>query len=98
MKPFRGPSFRLVDELPFETFEFGATVAARTTPLLVKGAVRHWPAWQNWGFDKLADLCDAKGAEVVSSFQTGLTEQGMTRQRVDLAVSPYLRELGRGAA
>ena len=98
MKTFRGPSFRLVDEIPFDTFEFGATVATRTTPLLVKGAVRHWPAWQNWAFDQLADLCDAGGAEVVSSFQTGLTEQGTTRQRVDLAVAPYLRELGRAAA
>ena len=94
----RGPVFRLVDECAFEAFEFGAGIAARTTPLLVKGAVRHWPAWENWSFDKLADLCDSRGAEVVSSFQTGLTEQGVTRRRANLAVAPYLRELGRAAA
>ena len=61
----RGPVFRLVDECAFEAFEFGAGIAARTTPLLVKGAVRHWPAWENWSFDKLAALCDSRVAEVV---------------------------------
>lgn len=97
MNIVHGPSFRLVDECAFEAFRFGAGIATRTTPVLVKGAVRQWPAWENWSFDKLADLCDRRGAEVVSSFQTGLTEQGITRRRVDLAVAPYLRELGRAA-
>jgi len=64
---------------------------------LVKGAVRHWPAWENWSFDKLAALCEARAANLVSSFQTGLTEQGATRPRAELAVAPYLRELGRAA-
>ena len=94
----RGPAFHLVDECALEAFEFEAGIAARATPLLVKGAVRHWPAWENWTFDKLADLCDSRGDQVVSSFQTGLTEQGVTRRRADLAVAPYLRELGRAAA
>lgn len=94
MTTFRGPSFNLVEEISFEAFRFGAGIAGRTAPLLVKGAVCHWPAWQNWSFDKLADLCDAQGSEVVSGFQTGLTEQGATRKKVDLSVAPYLRDLG----
>ncbi len=103
MPPFRGPAFTLVDEIPFAQFEFEAGVAARTTPLLVKGAVRHWPAWENWGFDKLAALCDAnastaaESAGVVSRFQTGLTEQGATRPARHLPVAPYLRELDAAA-
>ena len=101
MPPFRGPAFALVDEIPFAQFEFGASVTARTTPLLVKGAVRHWPAWENWGFDKLAALCDAdaaaESAGVVSRFQTGLTEQGATRPTRYLPVAPYLRELDAAA-
>lgn len=100
MSAFRGPEFTLVEEIPFEAFEFGAGVAARTTPLLVKGAVRHWPAWDNWTFEKLAARCDAADAAhqgIVSRFQTGLTEQGATRPARHLAVAPYLRELGRAA-
>jgi len=97
MTTFRGPSFQLVEQVSFEEFEFGAGIAGRATPLLVKGAVRHWPAWENWSFNNLADLCDTQASKVVSSFQTGLTEQGATRQRADLAVAPYLRELGRAA-
>ncbi len=58
----RGSAFRLVDECAFEAFEFAAGIAARTTPLLFKGAVRHWAAWENWSFDKLADLCGSRGA------------------------------------
>jgi lysine-specific demethylase 8 len=98
MTPFRGPAFTLADEIRFEDFEFGAGVAARSTPLLVKGAVRHWPAWDNWAFDTLAARCDEaqskESAGIVSRFQTGLTEQGSTRPARHLAVAPYLRELG----
>jgi lysine-specific demethylase 8 len=97
MPRFRGPAFTLVDEIAFEDFEFGAGVAGRTAPLLVKGAVRHWPAWDNWAFDKLATQCEAADSGLVSRFQTGLTEQGATRPARHLAVAPYLRALGEAA-
>ena len=93
MRPYIGPSFRLVEEVSFDAVEFGAGVAARDAPLLVKGAVRHWPAWEKWSFGNLAHMCEADTSAHRASFQTGLTEQGATRQRVNRDVSPYLREL-----
>jgi lysine-specific demethylase 8 len=92
---FSGPEFSFAEECAAEEFRFDATVAARRTPLLVKGAVCDWPAWERWDFDRLAALCEAQGDGVSASFQTALTEQGRTRPRQEQDVAPYLRELGR---
>ncbi|MBX3585242.1 MAG: cupin-like domain-containing protein [Ramlibacter sp.] len=92
-----GPTFQRIEEVPFAAFEQGGHIAGRRTPLLVKGAVRHWPAWDRWSFDHLADLCEDRPEPITARFQTGLTEQGATRQARHLPVAPYLRELGRQA-
>ncbi|MDB6140691.1 MAG: Hypoxia-inducible factor 1 alpha inhibitor, partial [Verrucomicrobiaceae bacterium] len=66
-------------------------------PLLVKGAVKQWPAWGKWSFEKLADLKRKDGSDVITSFQNGLVEQGVTKEPLDLPVAPYLRELAEEA-
>ncbi|HEY6878774.1 MAG TPA: cupin-like domain-containing protein [Polyangiales bacterium] len=71
---------------------------ARETPLLVKGAVTPWPATENWTFEKLAALRNRDGSEVVSSFQNGLVEQGLTKEPIIQPIAPYLRGLAQDAA
>lgn len=93
-----GPTFERIEEVAFADFELlHASMAKRDRPLLVKGAVRHWPAWDNWAFECLAAHCDAQPHDVIARFQTGLTEQGATRPALHLPVAPYLRELGQAA-
>ena len=97
------PSFERIDEVAFADFEangFGRSYQKITRPLLVKGAVKHWPAWQNWSFENLATICDAKPNPnpIVARFQTGLTEQGTTRPALHQPVAPYLRSLSEAAS
>ncbi len=56
MTPIQGPSFQLVDEIAWEALIRNGGFGARTTPLLVKGAVRAWPAWEKWSFEGLSEL------------------------------------------
>ncbi len=93
MSTYTGPSFQLVDTISIDELNAQGGFQPRTRPLLVKGAVKQWPAWERWSFNQLADLKRADGSEVVSSFQNGLVEQGVTKEPLDLSVSPYLREL-----
>jgi Cupin-like domain len=93
MNNYRGPSFELVDTIEWEELDRAGGFGPRDTPLLIKGAVRAWPAWERWSFDKLADLRKPDGSEVVFRFQNGLVEQGVTRQPLDLKINPYIREL-----
>ncbi len=93
-----GPLFERVETVAFDDFELGAHVAERLRPLLVKGAVKHWPAWDRWSFDQLADICEAQQNPIAGRFQTGLTEQGTTRPAVVQPVAPYLRALGAAAS
>jgi len=93
-----GPSFRLVDEVACEDLVRGGGFGRRDAPLLVKGAVRMWPAWERWSFESLARLRYADGSEAIARFQNGLVEQGRTRPPLDLPVAPYLLELARNAA
>ena len=88
-----GPTFQLVETTTIEQLSAQGGFQPRTRPLLVKGAVKAWPAWMRWSFDALADLKHSDGKEVVSSFQNGLVEQGKTQQPLDLAIAPYLRQL-----
>jgi lysine-specific demethylase 8 len=93
MGAFLGPTFKRVEQVdgegPHRTRGFGA----RSRPLLVKGAVRNWPAWRRWSFERLAELRRPDGSEVVFRFQNGLVEQGVTRPPLDLPIGPYIREL-----
>ena len=93
MPGWTGPEFGHVDEIAFEDFELGAHVATHDRPLLVKGAVKHWPAWQHWSFEQIAERCEANQPPIQARFQTGLTEQGQTLPALHQPVAPYLREL-----
>ena len=91
-----GPEFEFVDQVAVEdlhTSGFGR----RNRPLLVKGAVRMWPAWERWSFEQLAALRKPNGSEAVARFITGVVEQGATREQFDAPVGPYLRQLARTA-
>ena len=48
-----GPEFELVEQVAVEDLPAGG-FGRRTRPLLVKGAVRMWPAWERWSFERLA--------------------------------------------
>ncbi len=97
MRPILGPSFQLIDEITWEDLERDRRIGPRAKPLLVKGAVRAWPAWQKWSFQALSELRRPNGSDVVFRFQNGLVEQGVTRQPLDLPISPYIRELAQAA-
>lgn len=98
MSTYRGPQFQQVETVDWHDLEASGGFKPRSRPLLVKGAVKHWPASQNWTFEKLAGLRRTDGSEVVTSFQNGLVEQGVTREPVIQAVAPYLRKLADAAA
>lgn len=94
MKPYLGPTFQLIDEIAWTDLASNQRAfGPRTKPLLVKGAVRAWPAWERWSFENLANLHRPDGSEVVFRFQNGLVEQGVTRPPLDLPIGPYIRQL-----
>jgi lysine-specific demethylase 8 len=88
-----GPSFEFVDQVDWEELAEKGGFGRRDRPLLVKGAVRMWPAWKRWSFARLAELRRPDGSEPVTRFITGVVEQGTTSEQYDLPVGPYLREL-----
>lgn len=98
MNRYLGPQFQQVETVHWRNLEASGGFKPRSRPLLVKGALERWPASQNWTFEKLAALRRADGSEVVTSFQNGLVEQGVTREPVIQAVAPYLRQLAEAAA
>jgi len=95
---YTGPTFELVDTIEWQDLVRSGGFGPRATPLLIKGAVRQWPAFERWTFDRLATLRRPDGSEVVFRFQNGLVEQGVTRPPLDLPISPYIEELARAAA
>ncbi|HJZ59758.1 MAG TPA: cupin-like domain-containing protein, partial [Gemmataceae bacterium] len=96
--PAIGPLFEFVDQIGWEEFKLQGGFGWQDRPLLVKGAVRTWPAWERWSFERLADLRRPDGSEVVARFITGVTEQGITRDQPRLPIAPYLHSLARSAA
>jgi lysine-specific demethylase 8 len=92
-----GPQFEFVDEVRWDELAARGGFGRRSRPLLVKGAVRAWPAWERWSFDRLSAMRQPDGSEAVARFITGVVEQGQTREQYDAPVGPYLRELARGA-
>ncbi len=94
--PYAGPSFRRVEEMPWEEFaRRGERLGTRVRPLLIKGAIRHWPATQRWTFERLAQLRRRDGSEVRTRFQIGIAEQGASRPDVIQPIGPYLLSLAR---
>lgn len=98
MSTGHGPEFLRVEEISADALARQGGFKARKRPLLVKGAVKMWPAYERWTFANLANLRRADGSEVVTSFQNGLVEQGATRPPVIQPVAPYLRALAESAA
>ena len=90
---YAGPNFERVEEIRWEDLVRRGGFGPRTSPILVKGAVRAWPAYEHWTFERLAVLRHADGSEVVFSFQNGLVEQGVTRPPLDLPIGPYIQGL-----
>jgi len=93
---YRGPLFTLAEEIPWDSLVRDG-FRSFNKPLLVKGAVRAWPAGVKWTFSHLADLRRPDGREIICRFQDGLVEQGSTRPLPYLPVAPYLRELAQAA-
>jgi hypothetical protein len=92
--PYAGPSFRRVDQIEWDDFaRLGEHLGHRARPLLIKGAIRQWPATERWTFEKLAELRRRDGSEVLTNFQIGIAEQGQSRQDVIRPIAPYLRSL-----
>lgn len=98
MNGYAGPEFQQVEQIQWSELESRGGFAPRTRPLLVKGALNAWAASQNWTFERLAQLRRKDGSAVVTSFQNGLVEQGVTREPVIQETAPYLRELAQTAA
>ncbi|NGY03801.1 hypothetical protein G7Y85_03420 [Solimonas terrae] len=94
--PYAGPTFRKVEQIDWPDFtRSGALLGRRTRPLLIKGAIRHWPATERWTFERLAQLRRADGSEVTTRFQIGIAEQGESRQDLIQPIAPYLLALAR---
>src|SRR5437762_14151274 len=96
MTAYRGPAFQMVEERPSESLT-QQDAGGYDHPLLVKGAVRAWPAWTRWSFDQLAELRYPDGKEAVCRLQEGLVEQGATKLLSQVPVAPYLRDRSRAA-
>jgi hypothetical protein len=91
-----GPEFDFVDEVRWDQVR-GAGFGGRTRPVLVKGAVTAWPAWERWSFERFADLRKPDGSEPHAEFYTGLLEQGATREIFTAPIGPYMRDLDRAS-
>lgn len=93
----RGPWFQLIEETSWDALLQSDRHWPFDRPVLVKGGVRHWPAFSTWSFDTLADVCERQAFEAPVKFTDGLVEQGLTKGRPFLPVAPYLRALGNSA-
>ncbi len=91
-----GPEFEFVDEVQWADVAAGG-FGRRDRPLLVKGAVTAWPAWERWSFERFADLRKPDGSEPHAEFTTGLSEQGTTREIFTAPIGPYMRDLDRAS-
>lgn len=96
-KTYTGPGFLMVNEAPAGVTRFSKGMNLRE-PLLFRGAIKPWPAYERWTFDALAGLRRPDEREVLVRFQDGLVEQGKTKPLPVLAVAPFLRELSEESA
>ncbi len=93
MSKYQGPSFRLVESVTVDEFDRQGGANGLKKPLLVKGAVKRWPAWKTWSFDELSKIKNKDGSDVMATFQNGLIEQGVTKKPVHMPIAPYLKGL-----
>lgn len=93
----QGPEFRLIEETTWDALKQSGRQWPFAHPLLVKGGVKHWPAYSRWSFESMADQCEADATRAPAKFTDGLVEQGQTKGRPYLPVAPYLRALGEAA-
>jgi len=93
MSEYLGPSMQLVEQVAFEDLDKIGGFGARTTPILIKGALKSWPAWDRWSFDFLTTLRKPDGKEIVTEFQNGVVEQGKTNAYNMGPMTPYFAEL-----
>lgn len=92
-----GPSFEMVEETTWDALKASGRQWPFDRPVLVKGGVQHWPAFRQWSFESLADRCAGDALQAPVKFTDGLVEQGVTKGRPFLQVTPYLRALGQAA-
>ena len=52
-----GPGFELIEETTWDALKTAGRQWPFDRPVLVKGGVKHWPAFRQWSFESLADLC-----------------------------------------
>lgn len=97
----------LIEETTWDALKRSGRQWPFAHPVLVKGGVKHWPAYSKWTFDYLASACEGQGAHLdhpgekgakkgvaeAVKFTDGLVEQGQTKGRPLLPVAPYLRAL-----
>ncbi|MCA9690874.1 MAG: cupin-like domain-containing protein [Myxococcales bacterium] len=91
---FEGPTFQRIRQVEWAELTRSGPIEVPSEPLLVKGALRPWPAYTRWTFEALSELRRPDGSEVVARFANGLDDQGVTRPPLDLPIGPYLAELG----
>lgn len=88
MQPaYVGPTFT---KAPEGTIDEIARARRDLRPILIRGAIRAWPAFERWSFEYLADQC----AGVSTKVQGGLIEQGASKPVVEASVTNYVRGLG----
>lgn len=97
MTEFLGPTFQLVEQYNAEDLSKLGGFGARNNPILIKGAVKAWPAWEKWSFDYLATLRKPNGEDAITEFQNGVVEQGKTNAYNVGPVSTYFAELAEEA-
>ncbi len=91
---YQGPTLELAEEISWEEWKAsGKHFSSRKRPLVIRGALKHWPATQNWTFEKVAELTRKDGSPVHTKFQYGV-EQGPTPDGT-APIREYLLELAR---
>lgn len=93
MSTYLGPAFTMVESISMEELVNSGGLNDSKKPLLVKGAVKNWPAWHKWSFEMIANLRNKNGSEIIGRFQNGLIEQGKTKKPLYLPIAPYLYNL-----
>jgi Cupin-like domain len=97
-----GPEFTLIEETTWDALRARGfdRNALFNRPVLVKGGLAGWQAYQRWSFEHLAHYVQAGGSggqtlsnTLTTKFTDGLVEQGITQGRPYLPVAPYLQTL-----
>jgi Cupin-like domain len=101
-----GPEFTLIEETTLDALRARGhdRDSLFNRPVLVKGGLTEWQAYQRWSFEHLAHYVQAGRSvgktqtnavtnPLTTKFTDGLVEQGITQGRPYLPVAPYLQTL-----